>query len=88
MWSKTEEICYSKIRKNVGMTAFFEKSYKNTRTREEWSEPVLGERRVRIISVLGLEKAAEALMVENGDQIPISRKTSAIWEIPEKSKER
>lgn len=24
----------------------------------------------------------------NGDQIPISRKTSAIWEIPEKSKER
>ena len=74
--------------KNVGMTGFFKKSYKNTRTREEWSEPVLGERRVRIISVLGLEKAAEALMVENGDQIPISRKTSAIWEIPEKSKER
>ena len=35
-----------------------------------------------------LEKAAEALMAENGDQIPISRKTSAIWEIPEKSKER
>jgi len=32
------------------MTGFFKKSYKNTRTREEWSEPVLDERRVRIIS--------------------------------------
>ena len=33
---KNKEICYSEIQKSVGMTEFFEKSYKNTRTKGEF----------------------------------------------------
>ena len=56
LWSKDKEICCSEIQKSVGMTGFFKKSYKNTRTKK-WAAP-LG--RLIFCAEMGLDSPAWA----------------------------